>query len=190
MLIPYLFPKWCSHTPMGILILLDNRDCHVNPVQPACFSSSGSDHFNIRKINYQFFSTVFASSVPSCLCFPTHRPFFFEDSDFLFKYPFIDGKSLHSFSSMFLSVDSHEDANEASSSSLITHSLLRWNQFKFLVLIISFSSFQIPSLAGAPHIQSFLAIQLFQSAQDIPKIRAYTLLSFKLFRGGYQIQTI
>ena len=25
--------------------------------------------FNIRKINYQFFSTVFISSVPSCLCF-------------------------------------------------------------------------------------------------------------------------
>ena len=28
-----------------------------------CFSSSGSDHFNIRKIKYQFFSTVFVSSV-------------------------------------------------------------------------------------------------------------------------------
>ena len=37
--------------------------------QTACFSSSGSDHFNIRKIKYQFFSTVFVSSVQSCLCF-------------------------------------------------------------------------------------------------------------------------
>ena len=53
------FPKWCSHIPMWILILLDNRDCHVNPFQPVCLSSSGSDHFNISKIIYQFFSMVF-----------------------------------------------------------------------------------------------------------------------------------
>ena len=57
------FPKWCFHTPMRILILLDNRDCYANLVQPVCFSSSGSDHFNNRKIKYQFFSTVFVSSV-------------------------------------------------------------------------------------------------------------------------------
>ena len=41
---------------------------------------------------------------------PTLPPFFFKDSDFLIKYPFIDGKSLHSFPSMFLSGDSQEDA--------------------------------------------------------------------------------
>ena len=63
MSIPYL-PKWCSHTPMWILILLDNQDCHVNPFSLACLSSSGSDHFNIRKSKYQFFSMVFVSSVP------------------------------------------------------------------------------------------------------------------------------
>ena len=49
------FPKRCSHTPMWIPILHDNRDCLVNPFQPACFSSSGSDHVNIRKINSKFF---------------------------------------------------------------------------------------------------------------------------------------
>ena len=56
--------------------------------QPACFSLSGSDHFNIRKINSKFFSTVYVSSVPSCLCFPALPPFFFKDSDFLIMYPF------------------------------------------------------------------------------------------------------
>ena len=44
--------------------------------QLACFSSSGSDHFNIRKINSKFFSMLFVSSVPSCLCFfPPSHPF-------------------------------------------------------------------------------------------------------------------
>ena len=72
----HTFPKWCSHTPMWILILLDNRDCYANLVLPVCLSSSGSDHFNIRKINYQFFSTVFFSSVSKLsLFFPPARPF-------------------------------------------------------------------------------------------------------------------
>ena len=57
--------------------------------QLACFSSSGSDHFNFRKINYHFFSTVFVSSVSKLpLVFPAHPPFFLKDSDFLIKYPF------------------------------------------------------------------------------------------------------
>ena len=46
--------------------------------QPACFSSSGSDHFNIRKPKYQFFSTVFVSSVSKLpLFFPPSLPFVF-----------------------------------------------------------------------------------------------------------------
>ena len=48
---------------------------------------------------------VFVPSSPSCLCFPSLPPFFFKDSDFLIKYPFIHVKSLHSFQSMFLSGD-------------------------------------------------------------------------------------
>ena len=49
-------------------------------------------------------------------------------------------------------------------------------------------SLQIPSHAGAPHIQSFLAIQLFWSAQDISKTHVSTLHSFKIFRGCSLIQ--
>ena len=41
----HTFPKWSSHTTMWIPILHVNRDCLVNPFQPMCFSSSGSDHF-------------------------------------------------------------------------------------------------------------------------------------------------
>ena len=58
-----------------------------------------------------------------CYIFPklplfSHPPtFFFKDSFILIKYPFIHVKSLHSFQSMFLSGDSQEDTNEASSSS-------------------------------------------------------------------------
>ena len=62
--------------------------------------------------------------------FPALPPFFFKDSYFLIKYPFIDGKSLHSFLSIFLSGDSHVYSNGASSSSLFTRFLLRWFKFK------------------------------------------------------------
>ena len=60
---------------------------------------------------------MFVSSVPSCLCFPRPPTLFFKDPDFLIKYPFIHVKSLHYFLSMFLSGDSQEDTNGASSSS-------------------------------------------------------------------------
>ena len=73
----HTFPKRCSRIPMGILILLDNRDCHVNHVQPVCFSSSGSDHFNFRKINYHFFSMVFVSSISKLLLCFSHPPTLF-----------------------------------------------------------------------------------------------------------------
>ena len=49
------------------------------------FSSTGSDHFNFCKINYQFFSTVFASSVPSCLCFSRPRTLFPQGLIFLIQ---------------------------------------------------------------------------------------------------------
>ena len=54
-----------------------------------CFSSSGSDHFNISKIKYQFFSTLVVFIHPKLpLFFPPSHPCFFKDPDFLFKYPF------------------------------------------------------------------------------------------------------
>ena len=32
----HTFPNRCSHISMGVLILLDHRDFHVNPFQPVC----------------------------------------------------------------------------------------------------------------------------------------------------------
>ena len=95
----------------------DHRDCHVNSFQPVCFSSSGSDHFNICEINSKFSQRYPFHPSPSCLCFPALPPFFFKDSDFLIMYPFICGKSLHSFLSMFLSGDFPWRCSTVSSSS-------------------------------------------------------------------------
>ena len=114
----HTFPKWCSHTPMWIPILHDNRDCHVNPFQPACFSSSGSDHFNISKIIYHFFSTVFVSSVSKLpLFFPPSLPFvFLQGLRFLLQVSIL---LMGIFSILFRQcsypVISHEDTNGASS---------------------------------------------------------------------------
>ena len=74
----HTFPKRCSHISMWILILHDNRDCHVNPFQPACFSSSGSDHFQHPQDPISVFSMLVLSSVPKLLLFfPPSHPFFF-----------------------------------------------------------------------------------------------------------------
>ena len=81
----HTFPKWCSHIAMWILILLDHRDCLANPFQPVCLSSSGSDHFNISKINYHFFSMVFVSFSTVFSHPPT---LLFKDSYILIKHPF------------------------------------------------------------------------------------------------------
>ena len=74
------------------------------------FSSSGSDHFNIRKIASRFSQRCLFHSSQIVFIFPPSHPFFFKDSDFLIKYPFMDVKSLHSFQSMFLHGGSLEDA--------------------------------------------------------------------------------
>ena len=51
----HTFSEWCSHISMGVLILLVHQGCLFNPFQPVCFSSSKSDHSNIRKINSKLF---------------------------------------------------------------------------------------------------------------------------------------
>ena len=131
----HTFSKWCSHIAMWILILLDHRVCHLNFFSPVCSSSSGSDHFNISKINYHFFSTVFVSSIPSCLCFPALPPFFFfKDSDFLINYPFIGGS--------FSILTRWFSRRCSTSSSFFILFLLWWIQFKLSVLIISFPRFK------------------------------------------------
>ena len=50
----HTFPKRCSHISMWMLIHHNHRDCHVDSFQPACFSSSGSDHFSICEFNSKF----------------------------------------------------------------------------------------------------------------------------------------
>ena len=102
----HTFPKRCSHIAMWILILLIIEVVMLILFQPACFSSSASNHSNICEINSKVSQWHPFHLSPSCLCFPALPPFFFKDSDFLIMYPFINRRSLHSFPLMFLSGDS------------------------------------------------------------------------------------
>ena len=114
------------------------------------FSSSGSNHLQHSQDQLSvLLNVVCFIHLQVAFVFPALLPlFFFKDSDFLIKHPFILVKSLHSFLSMFLSGDSHEDSNGASSSSFSFFSSPVVSSQA--LLIISFSSFQIPSQAGAP----------------------------------------
>ena len=97
---------------------------------------------------------------PSCLCF-SHPPsllFFFKDPDSYSSIHFIDGKFLHSFPSMFLSGDSHEDSNGASSSSFLVLFFSGGFNSSFGIKHTPFLFFQCFSYADAPHIHSLLAI--------------------------------
>ena len=81
--------KRCSHISMGVLILLIIEFVMLILFQPVRFSSRWPYHFfPSARSNLSFFSTVFVSSVPSCLCFPALPPFSFKESDVLTKYPF------------------------------------------------------------------------------------------------------
>ena len=164
--IPY--SRWCSHISMWMIILLDYRDCHANSFQPTCSFSSGSDHFNIREINSQFFAMVFASSVPSCLCFPTLPPSFFKDSDFLIMYPSY-GCEVSPFFSINVLIWWFSGRCSGIFKVIILHSriLFRWIQFKLQVLILSPSPFQVLSYDGVSLNLSPLAILLFRSVEDI-----------------------
>ena len=92
------FPIWCSHISMGVLILLDRRDCHVNPFQPTCSSSSGSDHFQERQDHLSVFPTLFVSSIPKLPLF-SHPPTLGSSMTWisLSSIHLIDARPLHSF---------------------------------------------------------------------------------------------
>ena len=81
-----LFPKWCSHIPMWILILHDNRDFHVNPFQPVWFSSRWSYHFSYLQdpISVLPNGVCFHPSQVSFV-FPTHPPLFLQGLGFLYQ---------------------------------------------------------------------------------------------------------
>ena len=76
----------------------------------------------------------------------------------------MDVKFLHSFPSMFLSGDSQEDAQEASSLSFFI--LFFSSGFNSSFVDPTLSSFQMFSHAGANLNHSSRAIQLFRSAED------------------------
>ena len=153
----------------------------------------GFDHFNIRKIKSKFSQRCLFHPSPSCLCFPALPPFFFKDSDFLIKYPFIDVKSLHSFPSMLLSGDSQEDTNGATSLLFFVSLLLWWFNFKFRCWSYLFLLFHISS-----HVNFLSKVLLFiHLAQFISgvwkiswKIHVSILNLFKLFWVCYLIQAI
>ena len=147
--------------------------------QPVCFSSSGSDHFNIRKINYQFFSTVFVSSVSKLPLFSRPPTLFLQGLRFLNHVSFY----LWEVSSFFS-----------------FNVLIRWfpmkmlNSFKFIILR-SFSSLVDPIQAfSVDHIlflgssvfpaRSPLASLSFRSVQDISGDSSV----FQLIRGCHLIQ--
>ena len=121
--------------------------------------------------------------------FPALPPFLFKDSDILIMYPFIDGKSLHSFPSMFLSGDSQEDTNGATSLLFFVSFLLRWIQFKLCrsYLFPPFKCFLMPVHLLIIHFSPFICSGVLKISQ---KTHGYILDPFKLFRGCYLIQVI
>ena len=142
-----------------------HRVCHVNSFQAVCFFSSGSNHFNIRKIISRFPNLV--RFIRPQVAFVSRPPTLFlqgprflnqvsiyscEVSFTLFNqcsYPVIIMKLARNFKFVIL-----------------CYFLLRWIQFKLSVLIISLSLFQMFFHVGAPLNCSPLSI-LIRSAQDI-----------------------
>ena len=156
--------------------------------QPACFPSSGSEHFNIRKINSQLYQrSAFHSSQVVFVFLPSH-PFSSRTQISWSCIPFICEKSLHSFLSMFLSGDSQEDTNGVSSSS-------------FFVLFSSWvdpiqalSSLSFPRFKCFPMPVHLTIVHLSLFISEVPKISQKICVSilnpFKLFWGCYLIQAI
>ena len=132
----------------------------------------------------QVFSTAFVSSISKLsFFFPPCLPFcFFEDPDFFIGYPFNSCEVTPFF---FVNILTRWFSRRCSTSSPFL-SLLRWIQVKFCWSYL-FPHFNVFSYRCSSY--SFTSrYLLFRSAQDISKIRAYTLLSFKLFRGCSLIQ--
>ena len=122
----HTFSKWCSHTFMWILILLDHRVCHVNPFnQRVSLQVDPITSIVARSITSPSERCLFHPS-PSCLCFPSLSPFSSRNQIsysriILMLWSLFIPFSVYVFIRWF-----SEDANEAASSSLITHFLLRW----------------------------------------------------------------
>ena len=85
----HTFPKRCSHIPMWILILLIYRVCHPTSISNRCASLQDDPIIlPIRKINYQFFSTVFVSSVSKLPLFSRPPTLFLQGLRFINQVSF------------------------------------------------------------------------------------------------------
>ena len=128
------------------------------------------------------------------LFFPPTHPFFFEDSEFLIKYPFIHMKSLHSFPSMFLSGDSQEDANGASSSSFFVLfypmnsiqalPIISFPRCKYLLMPVHliFSHFSLFNCSGVLKISRRFVFPLYIRSSSFEDV-----ISFKSFNSTGEI---
>ena len=178
------FPKWCSHI---ILILHDNRDCHVNPFLLVRFSSRWSYHFSHPQDQlWVLLNGVCFHPSQVVFVFPPFHPYSSRTRISLSSIHLMDVKPLYSSLSMFLSGDSQEDTNGTSSSSFSILFISGGTKSSFVDLTPFLIS--MPFLTGAPLYHSTSRYLLFRSVQDISKIPVSTLHSFKLFRGCYLIQ--
>ena len=83
------FPKRCFHTSIWTPILLDNRDCHVNPFSTVMFLFKWIQSFQHPQDQVSvLLKGVCFIRLQVAFVFPAPHPFFFKDSDFLIKYSF------------------------------------------------------------------------------------------------------
>ena len=133
--------------------------------QPVCFFSSGSDHFNIRKINSKFTQRCLFHPSQVAFVFPALPPFSFKESDVLTKYPFYS-REVPSFFSINVLTRWFSRRCSTSSSFLVLFFSGGFNS-SFGIKHTPFLFFQCFSYAGTPLNHPSLAIKLFRSAQDI-----------------------
>ena len=70
------YSRWFSHISMGILILLDHRDCHLNSISNRCVSLRDDPTIlPIRKINYKFSQRCLFHLPQVAFVFPPSHPF-------------------------------------------------------------------------------------------------------------------
>ena len=155
-----------------------------------CFSSSGSDHFNIRKINSSLLNGVVFFHPKLPLFFPPSLPCFFEHADVLIKYPFYYGSLsilLPSCSYLVILMKILTEL-QVRHSSLIFFSAVFKSSFG--VDHILFPCFKY--LLMPVHL-IFIHFSLFNCSGLLKISRRFvfsTLHSFTIFRGCYLIQAI
>ena len=158
--------------------------------QPACFSSSGSNHFNFCEINSKFSHRCLFHPSQVVFLFAHPPTFFFKDSYMLIKYPCIHVKSIHSFQSMFLPGDYHEVGQEFQVHHPSFFFFSGGSISSFQCWSYSFprvTCFFIPVHLLIFHFSLFICSGVLKISQ---KTRVSILNPFKLFGNYYLIQVI